>query len=61
MARAPSIVFLVFASLLGAEDRPDRADERLEMVRTQIERRGVEDTLTLKAMRTVPRQICSIL
>jgi protein-L-isoaspartate(D-aspartate) O-methyltransferase len=57
MARAPSIVFLVFASLLGAEDLPDRSDERLKMVRTQIERRGVEDTRTLKAMRTVPRHL----
>lgn len=30
-------------------------DQRLEMVRTQIEARGIADTATLRAMRTVPR------
>ncbi|MFW6054525.1 MAG: protein-L-isoaspartate(D-aspartate) O-methyltransferase [Thermodesulfobacteriota bacterium] len=35
----------------------DYAKERQEMVRTQIETRGVKDPLILKAMRTVPRHL----
>lgn len=46
---------LVGSALQGAEEGLERADERLKMVREQIERRGIEDTLTLQAMRTVPR------
>lgn len=57
MKRVPSIVLLAFASLVGAEDLTDRADERLSMVRTQIERRGVDDGRTLEAMRSVPRHL----
>ncbi len=35
----------------------DRADERRNMVTTQIEGRGVEDERVLEAMRTVPRHL----
>ena len=48
---------LVVSALEGAEEGLERADERLKMVREQIERRGIEDTLTLQAMRTVPRHL----
>lgn len=36
---------------------PDRTDERLEMVETQIRSRGVGDPGVLKAMETVPRHL----
>ena len=48
---------LAVSALEGAEDGLERADERLNMVREQIERRGIEDSLTLKAMRSVPRHL----
>ena len=45
----------VAAPALGKE--ADRADERREMVREQIERRGVKDKAVLKAMRSAPRHL----
>lgn len=39
----------------GPSDAEDRAQERLHMVRKQIEARGVRDPRVLDAMRTVPR------
>jgi len=39
----------------GPSDAEDRAQERLHMVRKQIEARGVKDPQVLEAMRTVPR------
>jgi protein-L-isoaspartate(D-aspartate) O-methyltransferase len=50
-------VVLVASALEGAEEGLERADHRLKMVRQQIERRGIEDALTLQAMRTVPRHL----
>lgn len=41
--------------MTGRPDRPDRAAEREEMVRTQIANRGVSDQRVLAAMRRVPR------
>lgn len=57
MFRTLLAVLLTVSALEGAEGELERADERLKMVRKQIERRGIEDTLTLKAMRTVPRHL----
>ena len=55
MFRTLFVALLAVSAIEGAEDALGRADERLKMVREQIERRGIEDPLTLKAMRTVPR------
>ncbi len=41
----------------GKPTESDFAKERQEMVRTQIEARGVKNPLILKAMRTVPRHL----
>ncbi len=57
MFRTLFAALLAVSALEGAEDGLERADERLEMVREQIERRGIEDPLTLKAMRMVPRHL----
>ena len=57
MFRTLFAALLAVSALEGAEDGLERADERLKMVREQIERRGIEDALTLKAMRTVPRHL----
>lgn len=50
-------VLLAAVPLLGADRLSDRADERIDMVRTQIEQRGIDDPTTLQAMRTVPRHL----
>jgi len=55
MFRRLFAVLLAVSALEGTENSLERADERLKMVREQIERRGVDDALTLNAMRTVPR------
>jgi protein-L-isoaspartate(D-aspartate) O-methyltransferase len=43
------------AAAAPAGDASSRSDERREMVRDQIEARGVRDARVLEAMRTVPR------
>jgi len=48
-------LILLFAFLSPPPDTPDRVRE--EMVRTQIASRGVTDTVTLRAMREVPRHL----
>lgn len=35
----------------------ERQDERLQMVRLQLENRGIDDEYVLKAMRTIPREL----
>jgi protein-L-isoaspartate(D-aspartate) O-methyltransferase len=45
---------LVFTSLVHAQD-DDFQEERLRMVETQIEARGISNPLVLKAMQKVPR------
>jgi protein-L-isoaspartate(D-aspartate) O-methyltransferase len=57
MFRTLFAVLLAVSGVEGTEDGLERVDERLKMVRDQIERRGVDDTLTLDAMRTVPRHL----
>jgi len=47
-----ALLLFIFAY---SPDPPDR--EREEMVRTQIAQRGISDTATLRAMRTVPRHL----
>lgn len=51
------LALVVLPLLLGADERgaEERVREREEMVRTQIEARGVEDPRVLAAMGTVPR------
>lgn len=46
---------LILLFLLTFLQGDPRTNERIQMVRSQIEMRGVRDTLTLRAMRTVPR------
>jgi protein-L-isoaspartate(D-aspartate) O-methyltransferase len=63
MRRGAWLALLVFGACSqkselahAGETEPDaRADERLHMVRTQIESRDVRDPGVLRAMRTVPR------
>lgn len=63
MLRAAGVALLVVGACTqtsgsasaGPSDAKDRAQERLHMVRKQIEARGVKDPLVLEAMRTVPR------
>lgn len=63
MMRAAGVALLVIgactqtsgsANAVPAEGQ-DRAEERLKMVRTQLEARGIEDPRVLAAMRKVPR------
>lgn len=63
MLRAAVVALLVIGACTqtsgsasaGPSDAEDRAQERLHMVRKQIEARGVRDPRVLDAMRTVPR------
>ncbi len=56
--RALVILFLlVLLPFFGSRADDDRATERADMVREQIEARGVKDPATLAAMRTVPRHL----
>jgi protein-L-isoaspartate(D-aspartate) O-methyltransferase len=55
MRRAASAVFLLLPLVACGQIRYDAA--RSEMVRTQIERRGVRNPDVLRAMRTVPRHL----
>ena len=66
MRRAAWIGLLVIAASIQSPgrthaDRPEASDareqERHEMVRTQIEARGVRDAVVLEAMRSVPRHL----
>jgi protein-L-isoaspartate(D-aspartate) O-methyltransferase len=50
-------LFLTLAGTAVADQSPDRVQDRIEMVRTQIERRGVKATRVLEAMRSVPRHL----
>ncbi|NBD39133.1 MAG: protein-L-isoaspartate(D-aspartate) O-methyltransferase [Verrucomicrobia bacterium] len=57
-----TLLFLFFAGLLAgavhvSADEADRADERREMVREQIEERGVKEKTVLRAMRNAPRHL----
>ena len=47
-----SVVLLACATTAACQPAPEQRDR---MVRTQIERRGIEDENVLRAMRTVPR------
>jgi len=42
---------------LDAADTEEHRTERLQMVESQIEARGIDDELVLRAMRTVPRHV----
>ena len=50
-----ALVILLLALSLPGGDQFDR--QRLEMVRTQIENRGITDVATLRSMRRVPRHL----
>lgn len=53
MNRLILILFLILA--LGFQERPDYKAAREKMVNSQIKARGIQDSLTLAAMRSVPR------
>jgi protein-L-isoaspartate(D-aspartate) O-methyltransferase len=51
-----TIPFVLFGSVLMKNEKPDPYEKnRAQMVREQIQRRGVEDPLVIKAMLKVPR------
>jgi len=53
----PWLAVLWLSALVGCAQDRDEA-QRAEMVRTQIEARGVKDPETLRAMRETPRALC---
>jgi protein-L-isoaspartate(D-aspartate) O-methyltransferase len=65
MLRALAFALLLFGACsqksapvrAGPEDAAPREQERLQMVRRQIEARGIRDPQVLRAMRTVPRHL----
>ena len=63
MKRFPTLIFIAgifyatLAGLTSAEEPNDVRQAREDMVRDQIEKRGIEDTRVLAAMRKVPRHL----
>jgi protein-L-isoaspartate(D-aspartate) O-methyltransferase len=50
-------LFILFCSADLKNAREDTAEQRKEMVRVQLERRGISDERVLQAMREVPRHL----
>ena len=48
-------IMLALGSFPGAESEPTQAARRVEMVKTQLEARGIKDKAVLAALRKVPR------
>jgi len=63
LKRFPTLIFIAgifcatLAGLTSAEEPNDVRQAREDMVRDQIEKRGIEDTRVLAAMRKVPRHL----